>query len=246
MQDNKNLNSKNIDSLKNVDSGAADNSAALDEIKKNTHSLANDTAENDTADKAAESAAEGKPDSVNTVENKTVENMPAEAKSADRAAENKPANSKPAALNSEYPSGAPKTSEPKKSKKGLIIAYSVCFGIELAFAALIAYSKGVFAGELSGSGLFGALSDSFFVPGVLFAGFGVLLKVAEGGFFDGISFGLKRAVLSFIPGARIKKEENYAQYKERKEKNRRHAKMASVLISGIVFIVIAAVFLIFY
>ncbi len=206
MQDNNNLNSKNIDS------GAADISAAFDEIGKKS-TLTNNAAENEAAD---------------------------------RAAENKTANSKPAALNSEYPSGAPKISKPKKSKKGLIIAYSVCFGIELVFAAIIAYSKGVFSGELSSSGLFGALSDAFFVPGVLFAGFGVLLKVAEGGFFDGISFGLKRAVLSFIPGARIKKEENYAQYKERKEKNRRHAKMASVLISGIVFIVIAAVFLIFY
>lgn len=135
--------------------------------------------------------------------------------------------------------------EQKKFIKGLIISYGVCFLIAAGLCLWIAAAQGVF--ELTEPReIFAVLSDAFFVPGVLVAGFGLLYKIAAGGALDGVSFGLKRAFLSLIPGGRLKKEENYAQYKERKEKRRKNIKIAAPLIVGAVFIVVAAIFLILY
>lgn len=135
--------------------------------------------------------------------------------------------------------------EQKKFIKGLIISYGVCFLIAAGLCLWISAAQGVF--ELTEPrAIFAVLSDAFFVPGVLISGFGLLYKIADGGFLDGVSFGLKRAVLSLIPGGRLKKEESYAEYKERKDKKRKNIKISAPLIVGLVFIVIAAIFLILY
>ena len=94
--------------------------------------------------------------------------------------------------------------------------------------------------------IFGTLADGFFVSGILLSGFGVLYRISADGFFDGIAYGLKRAFLSFIPGGRLKKEENYAAYKERKTKNRMKFKNWAPLIVGVVFILVSVFFLFLY
>lgn len=218
---NNNLKNNNADCSKS----AADNSAALGENAKNSaKNSANNSAENLL---------------------KTAENAQKNAENAQKTSQNAK-NNKPSALKSDYPSGAPKKEEEKKPKKGLLIAYAVNVALGLAIGTLVGNIKGLFGGSLAGIALFACLSDSFFVPGILLAGFGALLKIAEGGFFDGVGYGLKRAALSLIPGARIKKEETYAEYKERKEKSRKHAGIWVPLIVGGVFVALGAVFLILY
>lgn len=238
---NNNLKNNNADCSKS----AADNSAALGENAKNS---AKNSAENSL--KTAESAQKTSQNTVKNSENaqKNAENAQKKAENVKNTAQKNAgkANEKPSALKSDYPSGAPKKEEEKKSKKGVCIAYAVNVALGLAIGALVGNSKGLFGGSLAGIALFACLSDSFFVPGILLAGFGALLKIAEGGFFDGVGYGLKRAALSLIPGARIKKEETYAEYKERKEKSRKHAVLWVPLIVGGVFVALGAVFLILY
>ncbi len=134
----------------------------------------------------------------------------------------------------------------ERSIKKIVISYVITSAFALAFAFFIAYTSGVFTGTLAKRTLFGVISDAFFVPGGVFFGFGVLLKIADGGFFDSVSFILKRAFLSLIPGARIAKEDNYQEYKQKKEARRKHSTFSSVIIVGLVFIAIAAVFLVLY
>lgn len=94
--------------------------------------------------------------------------------------------------------------------------------------------------------LYGVLSDAFFVPGVILMGFGIMLHIAEGGFLDGISYSLRRAALSFIPGGRIKKEETYQEYKERKNNTRKKTEVISMYFVGGAFILVSIVFIILY
>ncbi len=130
--------------------------------------------------------------------------------------------------------------------KKVIISYVITSVLALAFTFFIAYTSDAFSGTLQKRTLFGVISDAFFVPGGVFFGFGILLKIADGGFFDSVSFILKRAFLSLIPGARIAKEENYQEYKSKKEGRRKRSQFSSVIIVGLVFIAIAAVFLVLY
>lgn len=228
---NDNLN-KNSNNNAECSKSAADNSAALAETAKNGAECAHKSVKN----------SENAHKSVKNSENaqKTAQKTENSQKTTESG------NNKPSALKSDYPSGAPKKEEEKKSKKGLLIAYAFNVVVGLAIGALVGNAKGLFGGSLSGMALFACLSDSFFVPGILLAGFGALLKIADGGFFDGVGYGLKRAALSLIPGARIKKEETYAEYKERKEKSRKHASLWIPLIVGGTFVALGAVFLILY
>ena len=133
----------------------------------------------------------------------------------------------------------------KKEIRSLIFSYVVYFVIAAGLCLWIVAAQGIF-GMTGKRKIFGTLADGFFVPGILLSGFGVLYKISAGGFFDGIGYSLKRAFLSFIPGGRLKKEENYAAYKERKTKNRKKFKAWSPLIVGVVFILISVVFLFLY
>ena len=129
--------------------------------------------------------------------------------------------------------------------KGIFLSYLITSILAFICAFFIAYSNGIFE-NLSKKRMFAVLSDAFFAPGGIFFCLGVLIKISAGGFFDSISFILKRVVNSLIPGARIRKEDNYMQYKEEKEKNRKRVKNSSMLIVGLVFVLISALFLALY
>ncbi|MBQ3219100.1 MAG: DUF3899 domain-containing protein [Clostridia bacterium] len=126
-----------------------------------------------------------------------------------------------------------------------IFVYSICVLIALLIAFLIASSNGAFKGVAKRT-LYGILSDSFFGPGVLYICVGVLLKISESGFFDSITFILKRAFFSLIPGGRIRLDSNYKEYKKSKEEKRKKARYSSVFIVGLVFIALSVIFLLLY
>lgn len=133
----------------------------------------------------------------------------------------------------------------KKALRSVIVSYSVYFAVAAGICLWIIAAQGIFK-MTNKRTIFGTFADGFFVPGILLSGFGILYRISAGGFFDGITYGLKRAFLSFIPGGRLKKEENYAAYKERKTKNRKKFKNWVPLIVGVVFILVAVFFLFLY
>lgn len=132
-----------------------------------------------------------------------------------------------------------------RSIKRTIISYSVTFVLAAAVTLMILFYKDAFQIE-SLRTLYGVLSDAFFVPGVILMGFGIMVHIAEGGFLDGISYSLRRAALSFIPGGRIKKEETYREYKERKNDTRKKTEVISMYVVGGAFILVSIVFIILY
>ena len=125
------------------------------------------------------------------------------------------------------------------------LSYSIAFLVASLTALAVANSGGVFD-NLPKRRLYAVLSDAFFVPGGLFVCFSVLLKIASGGFFDGVSFIFKRVFNSLIPGARIKKEQNYVDYKKSKDETRKKGDFTSILVVGIIFTLIAILFLVLY
>ena len=126
-----------------------------------------------------------------------------------------------------------------------ILVYAISFIVALGIAFLIASSSGAFKG-VEKQKLFGILSDSCLAPGAFYICIGLLLKISETGFFDSISFILKRVFLSFIPGARIKQEPNFKEYKKNKEERRKKARYSSIFFTGIFFILLSILFLILY
>ena len=74
------------------------------------------------------------------------------------------------------------------SKKKLLIW--IAAGVLLCFTA--ALSRGIF-GAASAKDVFGMLSDSCFLTGVLLGGLGGLSYMASEGFYDIFSYGIKRS-----------------------------------------------------
>ncbi len=105
----------------------------------------------------------------------------------------------------------------------------------MAFA--IAYSKDVFA-QVELSKIFHILTDSFFVPAVLIAGFGGLVFVSNEGAFDGLTY----AVTSFMDIFRKNKKNKYNTYYDYKQsKGERNSSFGFLLISGLAFMVITGI-----
>ena len=129
--------------------------------------------------------------------------------------------------------------------KKTIVKY-VAATIVFALATLFCLSlRGAFGGTHSKSELFGILSDSFVIPGIIGIMVFILVWISTTGFFDMITYGLSIAGRSLIPGMRIYKEERFADYKERKEKNRLSG-YSFLLFVSVGFTLVGIVFLMLY
>ena len=122
--------------------------------------------------------------------------------------------------------------------------YLICAGVILAIALFIAKESGIFS-EKTPSDIFRILSDSFFVPGILFIGSGALGWMATKGTYDMISFGCGRVARNFIPGMDKEKFDNFYQYKQRRDEDGRKWK-PHLFISGMAAFLLALVFTILY
>lgn len=91
-----------------------------------------------------------------------------------------------------------------------------------------------------------ALCDAFFVPGVILSGFGLLLFVANDGFFDMINYGVLK-VLKLVQREekRAAFPKTFYDYKVMKN-GARHGGFAWLIWVGLGFIAVAAVLLILY
>ncbi len=126
----------------------------------------------------------------------------------------------------------------KKETKALLIKYLICFGIASAITVIVFAIKGFFTDSIAVN--IQILSDGFFVSGILFLIVAGLLFVSDEGALIGIGFVLRNVILSFIPMGRTK-HELYAQYRERKLKDKKKMSDTCILVTGLVFLFVAIV-----
>ena len=89
------------------------------------------------------------------------------------------------------------------------------------------------------------LCDGFFVAGVLIAGSGGLAFVRNQGMFDIFSFGVRSLFgVHFHWVDKEKEKETYADYRERKSKNRKSP--VGTLLAGAVYLGLSGILLIIY
>ena len=134
-----------------------------------------------------------------------------------------------------------------EEKNRWYVKYIICFLVGAALCVFVLVNRNVVA-ITDKKELFKTLCDAFTVPGVILILFGVLLLIANAGAFDGVSYGIRRAISALIPVYRGKVEK-YAEYKEKKEQKREKDKDFSckfMFFVGLGFFVVSLVFLALY
>lgn len=134
-----------------------------------------------------------------------------------------------------------------EEKNRWYVKYIICFLVGAALCVFILVNRNVIA-ITDKKELFKTLCDAFTVPGVILILFGVLLLIANAGAFDGVSYGIRRAIAALIPVYRGKVEK-YAEYKEKKEQKRETDKGFSckfMFFVGLGFFAVSLIFLALY
>lgn len=121
----------------------------------------------------------------------------------------------------------------KPENKGLL-KYIVC----VCIASLITYVAYL---PWRDQHVLAALSNGFFISGILFLSFAGMLYISGEGGFIGIGFVLQSVVQWFVPMGR-KNHESYAKFRERKlAKASSKPVELSVLLTGVVFLLVGVI-----
>ncbi len=107
--------------------------------------------------------------------------------------------------------------EDRKLAKLLNFLTSAVIGFGLAFA--IMYWRGIFE-HTELYNIFAAMSDGFFVTGVIYTGFGLMLLIVNEGVLDIIGFGFKSLVYLFTPRKLERSSTDYYEYRMKKKEER--------------------------
>ena len=109
------------------------------------------------------------------------------------------------------------------------IQRSILLVLDIALTVWIVVSRyGMTLGDVTIS-LFHALSDGFFVVGLLNLGFGILIRISMTGFFDIFGFSAKAILNFFIPRSMLErmgstgKSGDFYEYKVKKAEKRKDA-----------------------
>lgn len=130
-----------------------------------------------------------------------------------------------------------------KSKLTPYVIYSVSLLIIATVVGLWVYFSGT---RPSAQNPFGLLGDAFSLAGV-FGLIGVLfLYIANEGYFDIISYGVKRVFrASFDANYKKSMKQTYIEYKAARKAKRKPVPMAMLIVSGI-YLVIGVIFIILF
>ncbi len=126
--------------------------------------------------------------------------------------------------------------ETSKTKKYLIYAAASAVAV-----LVIATILGVFTATNAKDATM-VICDAFFVAGVLLGGVGILSWIGKSGTFDIFSYSAKVIVYKFRPKAKL---DNFYDYKQDKEKNRKPW-LKELTICGGICILLAVVMLVVY
>ena len=134
----------------------------------------------------------------------------------------------------------------EKNKSSSLIKNLVVIIVGLALAFGISCWRGVF--ELKEvAKIISAISDGFFVIGMLYFGFGLMLVIVNEGILDIIGFGFKSLVYLFSPRRLDRDSGGYYEYKmAQKEKRAQSPVSTGIIWIGLAFILIAIALLVIY
>lgn len=125
------------------------------------------------------------------------------------------------------------------------IKYFILFVVGFAIALAAASYRGVFQAQSTAMAM-SALSDGFFLVAVLYIGVGLLTMIASTGFFDMAKYGLE-LVIDMFRKVPERKDKNFFEYTVRKRQERSEkASKGSMLVVGIVYLVVATIFMILF
>ena len=88
------------------------------------------------------------------------------------------------------------------------------------------------------------LCDSFFVPGVVLLGFGLLVVASNGGTFDMLIYGTKKFFNMFRKNPSARLQETFYDYRTAKSENK--MSFLHLIVVGLVFIAISIIFLLLW
>lgn len=123
------------------------------------------------------------------------------------------------------------------------LPYIVSAIVGVAIFITIICVKGIW-NESETHNVMSILSDACFVPGVILAGVGLLIFASNGGAFDMLAYAFIKIFDLFRRDYSARKYKDFYEYREAKKDKKRG--MAFMLIVGLVFIALAAIFLIVY
>lgn len=117
------------------------------------------------------------------------------------------------------------------------LKWLISFGIGLVIAMAVIVSRGTFSDGLLKKDVIRYCSDGFFISGILLAGAGILVFCSRNGTFDMLTYGVKTAVHTWFHTGN---KESFYDYKQRL--GEKVTPCAFLIIPGLVFLLIAAVF----
>lgn len=123
-----------------------------------------------------------------------------------------------------------------------VLKYLIPFFVCAIAVILILASRGAFA--KSGRPLMTDLCDAFFVPGIIMAGFGLLIFATNGGAFDMLAFGVRKLFDLFKKDLTKVKYRTFYDYREAQKEKKRS--FLNLVIVGVGFLLASMVFLIVY
>lgn len=119
-----------------------------------------------------------------------------------------------------------------------VVKYLITFAVGIGLAIWVMISKDVFDEERLFM-IYQIIAEGFSIPAVLMLGFGGLIFVSNEGTFDSLSYGLT----SFFDLFRREKRNKFKTfYDYRESKKDKKLGFGFLLVCGLVFVVIAAIF----
>ncbi len=128
----------------------------------------------------------------------------------------------------------------EKENKDAWKKYLACFGVAIVISFLVIWIRGFFTEDVK-TNMY-VLCDAFFVSGIMFLMFSGLMFASGEGAFLGIGYALKRAVRVFVPVIN-RKEETYAEYRERKTGKEKKKGDHCIFFTGLFFFALSLIFL---
>lgn len=121
--------------------------------------------------------------------------------------------------------------------KKYLIAVSIAVALGIGVFAL----RGGFATD-DAYILYMYLSDAFFVPGILFIAFSLLMFVSGEGVFNIFGFAAIKVILPFLKKNRERRDMSYYEYCQSKSEGKKKESYWYLCLIGIVFLVLGGLF----
>jgi hypothetical protein len=123
------------------------------------------------------------------------------------------------------------------------LKYLITSLVGLALVILIAFTKGILQVETQAQAM-SILCDAFFAPGVLFAGFGLIVVASNAGAFDMLAYGFSLIFVLLKRNIKERKYKDFYEYSKAKEEKRKgRSSIAFILVVGLVMVAISMIFL---